>query len=259
LRKGKLAILGYKNSFQGIRACGLAKWLETHGLAGWLEVATDGLEAPARRRIACEIEAHFTEAVSAHLAKGEPVSSAQSTALAELGDPQKAALKFRKTYLTESEAKSIKWMEWTAAKGLFSFWAPLLDGIPLAVVALFYFHVRRNGDPRLLLDFHFYAGFLLVSYVGLRLIPRLLWASTLRRNFLLRGLALCQFTTRVVVVPAIWLVPFMHDHDTFAALNLIFFFFVYGFVMNPGFRIWNKLRKMGEGAVDPPPRQTSAS
>src|SRR5579863_7417708 len=102
-----MAILGYKNNTVFIRDFGLTEWLKTRGLAGWLEIATDGLEAPARQRIANQIGCHYAEAIHLHLAEGEPECSAQSTALAELGDPQKAALNFRKSHLTEYEARSM--------------------------------------------------------------------------------------------------------------------------------------------------------
>jgi len=249
-----MAVLGYKNSSSSIRNFGLAEWLKTRGLAGWLEIATDGLEAPAKQRIAYEIGSHYAEAVSVHLAESEPECSAQSTALAELGDPQKAALNFRKSHLTEYEAKSMKWMEWTAAKPLFSFWALLLDVIPLVGAGLLFSYL--HGNPRLLPDFHYVAGLLLVLYAGFRLIPRLLCARTPRRSTLLRELALCQLTTQASVLPALWLVILIRDHDGFSAFNIVFVFYLYGFALNPGFRIWKKLRKMDAGQNDLPPSQT---
>lgn len=252
-----MAILGYKNSITSIRNCGLAEWLKTRGLAGWLEIATDGLEAPARRRIACEIGSHYSEAVSVHLAEGEPECSAHSTALAELGDPQKAALNFRKSHLTEYEARSMKWMEWTAAKPLFSFWALLLDGIPLGGAALLFSYL--HGNPRLPVNFRYIVGLVLVAYAGFRLIPRLLCARTLRRNSLLRKLALCELTTQAFVLPAFWLVQLMQVHDGFRVFDAVFVFYLYGYALNPGFRIWKKLRKMDNGQNDLPPSQTIAS
>src|SRR5580658_3727668 len=139
-----MAILGYKNNNRAkpIRAFGITEWLETRGLAGWLEIATDGLEASARQRIANEIGVHYAEAVSAHQATGETEHSAQATALAELGDPQEAALNFQKSHLTEFEAKSLNWMERTAGKPLFSFRALPLDVIPLVGFVLLFSRVR---------------------------------------------------------------------------------------------------------------------
>jgi hypothetical protein len=251
-----MAILGYKNSNKFIRDFGLAEWLKTRGLAGWLEIAADQLEAPASQRISSEIGAHYAEAVGVHLAEGEPESSAQSTALAELGDPQKAALNFRKSHLTEREAKSMKSMEWIAAKPFFSFWALLIDGIPLGGVALFFSYLHRNHP--FLLDFQFLVGLVFLTYVGFRLIPRLLCVLTPRRNCLRRELALCQLTTHVAFVLGVSLVPPLQDHDVFSIFNAVFLFFIYGCGFKPVFSIWNKLRKMDDRQNDFPPWQTTA-
>src|ERR1700723_578386 len=130
-----------------------------------------GSASPAAHRKRNRV--HYAEAVSAHLAEGEPELAAQSTALAELGDPQAAAVNFQKSHLTESEAKSLKWMEMTVTKPLFSFRALPLELIALAAVALFLYH-SVQWNPRHELDSHFLAGLALVAYVGYRLIPRLL-------------------------------------------------------------------------------------
>jgi len=253
-----MAILGYKNSIQFKPALGLAAWLEERGLAGWLDIATDGLEASAKQRIAHEIETHFIEAVLVHIAAGEPELSAQAAALAELGDPQEAALNFRKSHLTESEAKTMKWIEWTAAKPLFSFWALLLDGVPFAGAALFYSYVRLNWNPQLIFETRWFAVFFLLAYIGFRLIPRLLYARTPRRNSLRRALALCQLTTQATVFPAIWLVVLV-QHHSFSIFDAVFISYLYGFAMNPGFRIWKKLRKMGDERDALPPPAAAAS
>jgi hypothetical protein len=188
-----MAILGYKNNTRAhpIRAFGMAEWLETRGLAGWLEIATDGLEASAQQRIANEIGAHYADAVSAHLASGEAEHSAQAAAVADLGDPQRAALNFRKSHLTEFEAKSMKWMDRTAAKPLFSIRALPLDVIPLVGFTLIFFRARRISRP--LMDSHFFAGLVIMAYIGFRLIPRLLCARTLTRNSFLRGACFVLF------------------------------------------------------------------
>ncbi|HEV7924924.1 MAG TPA: hypothetical protein VGR14_06190 [Verrucomicrobiae bacterium] len=253
-----MAILGYKNSKQFVRAFGLAEWLETRGLAGWLEIATDGLEAPARQRIANEIEVHYAEAVGAHLAAGEPELSAQSTALAELGDPQEAAVNFQKRHLTESEAKSLKWMERTATKPLFSFRALPLDIIPLAAVALFLYHsVQWNSRNEL--DSHFFAGLALVAYVGYRLIPRLLASRTMPRNTFRKEIALCYLVTFPAVFLPMWLISCMQDGGILGDINRVLFVYLYGFRFNPGFRVWKKLRKMGDERHELPPWPTTAS
>src|ERR1700722_7748915 len=119
-----MAILGY-NKFD------LAKWLETRGLAGWLEIATQDLQAPDKQRIAHEIEAHYAEAVSTHMEAGEPELSAQVKALADLGDPRVAARNFNESHLTEPQAKSMQWMGRRAAQPLFCFQMLLWDILPL--------------------------------------------------------------------------------------------------------------------------------
>lgn len=72
-------------------------------VSDWLAVATDGLCAQAKRKIAAEIESHFTDAVERHCEHGQPESEAISIALAELGDPADSGHKFRQIYLTARE------------------------------------------------------------------------------------------------------------------------------------------------------------
>jgi hypothetical protein len=170
----------------------------------------------ARQRIACEIGSHYADAVGVHLAEGEPESSAQAKALAELGDPQKMAQKFRQSHLTVREARSLKWMESTAAKPVFSLWGLLLDGMPVAVASLGFAY--SHGDPELVCGIHLYAGGVLVIYAGCRLIPRLPCAAGPSRRALLRQLSLCQLTTQVAVVPSVFLFsdfqqPFIRNHE----------------------------------------------
>ena len=255
-----MAILGYKNTSTAtaLRAFGLSEWLDIRGLEGWLEIATDGLEVPARQRIANEIGVHYAEAVGAHLAAGEPELSAQSTALAELGDPQEAAVNFQKSHLTESEAKSLKWMERTATRPFFSFRALPLDCIPLAAVALFFYH-SVNWNPQSTLDSHFLAGLALVAFLGFRLIPRLLGASIIPRNTLRRELALCYLVTFAAVFLPMWLIPCMQDCGILGAPNYVLFAYIYVYKVNPGFMIWKKLRKMTDERPELPPWQTTAS
>jgi hypothetical protein len=76
-------------------------------LAEWLEIATDGIAAAGKERITREIEAHFAEAVKAHLAQGESGPVAQINALDELGDAKTAQRNFRKRHLTREEEKRL--------------------------------------------------------------------------------------------------------------------------------------------------------
>jgi hypothetical protein len=235
-----MAMLGYKHSYLFTGDSGLSEWLKTRGLAGWLEIATDGLEATAKQRIAHEIEIHYAEAVNDHMAAGEPELSAQITALEELGDPQVAAVNFRKSHLTESQAKSMKSMEWTADKPFFSFWAVLLDIGPLS--AFVFFCVFPIAGSRLL------AVATLVAYAGLRVVPRLLYFATLPRPSFIRGLALSVLLTEVAL--SCWMTLFAYtiiNHNIYVGGGRgLYMFLITNIKSNSPLRIWNKLRKMGD-------------
>jgi hypothetical protein len=248
-----MAILGYNDRTQLIRTSGLAEWLETRGLEGWLEIATDGLEAPARQRIANEIGAHYSEAVSGHLAEGESDPDAQAIALAELGDPTQAALNFKKSYLTENEAKALKWMEGTATKPFFSFRMLLLDSIPLTGFVLLFLHLTQNSW--LLHAFHVFCGLMLLAYAGFRLIPRLVFIRILKRNSFQTKLVLSYSITTVAFAFIISLLFWSKDHN---ALLPAWFGFYYGYVQNPGLRIYKKLHKKAHEQNESFPRQTPA-
>jgi hypothetical protein len=249
-----MAILGYKESVQSIRSFGLPEWLKTRGLAGWLEIATDGLETPARQRIAIEISAHYSEAVSAHLEAGEAEDSAKRTALAELGDPLEAALNFKKSHLTEYEAKRLKWLEWTAAKPLFAMRSLGLDSIPLAGFALLI-----CNDSHGKLDLNFLGDFLLLAYAGFRLIPRLICARSRPRNLYLKELALSYLLTYAALGFTCASIIWLHDQGAFGAFDSALLLYGYAYAFNPGFRIWNKLRKMRDEGHDLPPCQPTSS
>jgi len=76
-------------------------------LAEWLDLATRSLVPPAQARIRAEIETHYADAVQSHLEDGSSASAAQSAALADLGDAQAAAKRFRREHLTIGEAKAV--------------------------------------------------------------------------------------------------------------------------------------------------------
>jgi hypothetical protein len=80
-------------------------------LTAWVVLATDGLVAPARERIKREIEAHYADAVAAHVAAGLPPAEAAARALDELGDIKVAARGFRRRYLTEQEEADLREFE----------------------------------------------------------------------------------------------------------------------------------------------------
>ena len=231
-----MAILGY-DKFD------LVKWLETRHLAGWLEIATRNLEAPAKQRIAHEIEAHYAEAVNAHTAAGKPEFSAQDTALAELGDPRVAAVNFEKTYLTASEAKWMQSWERIAATPLSSSSMLRWDITPLVALPFLY------PNPQSFINFRFIAVVVLMAYAVLRLIPRSLGAIKLRRIHFLQALALWSCLPLVALGWGFGTFSYTHRDTTrvffdfLGIVNAAFLTCFWGFYRNAGWRIWNKLRK----------------
>jgi hypothetical protein len=73
-------------------------------LSDWLETATRGLVPSAQTRIRAEIEAHYAEAVHAHMVQGLSEPDAQAQALADLGYAYAAARRFRQEHLTTMDA-----------------------------------------------------------------------------------------------------------------------------------------------------------
>lgn len=90
-------------------------------LPEWLEIATRELTDASKERIGLEIEAHYAEAVEAHLENGSSESEAQKAALAELGNAHVAGKRFRKQYLTQEDIDRLK--KWNY--GVRSIWYPL--------------------------------------------------------------------------------------------------------------------------------------
>ncbi len=229
-----MAILGYNK-------LDLAKWLEKRRLAGWLEIATDDLEPLAIQRIAHEIETHYAEAVSAHVATGQPEVSAQDTALAELGDPRVAAANFKKTYLTASEAEWMQAWERIAAKPLYLSSMLRWDLMPVAALALLFPHPRWIINCRLL------ALVVLMAYSVFRLIPRLLCSRILPRSNFRRALALSSSLPLLFL--GLYFALFIYAHrdvtrgffDVFDIFLAAYLFYFWSFSRNPGWRIWNKL------------------
>ena len=77
-------------------------------LAEWLVVATKDLSLTAKRRIRLEIKSHFADAVETYLAEGATEAQARVFALADLGDAQAAAKRFRRSHLTEAESRLLE-------------------------------------------------------------------------------------------------------------------------------------------------------
>jgi hypothetical protein len=100
-------------------------------LEWWLDAATAKLAAPARERIRGEITAHFTDAVERHLRDGCTETEAREAAVSELGDPQLAAIRFRRSHLTVKEAKRVE----ALAKNFRHVWSRLYwIGVPFLML-----------------------------------------------------------------------------------------------------------------------------
>jgi hypothetical protein len=67
-------------------------------LARWLEQATRGLPQPAAVKVRAELSAHVEDAVDDYVQQGLPQPAAYQRALAELGDPRRAAHGFNDVY-----------------------------------------------------------------------------------------------------------------------------------------------------------------
>jgi hypothetical protein len=89
------------------RLC-LAEKHRVRDLPEWLEIATKNLAVPAKERILAEIDEHYTETVTSHLAEGMSESDAKVNALAELGDARKAAKRFRTIHMTKFDSTQVK-------------------------------------------------------------------------------------------------------------------------------------------------------
>ncbi len=74
-------------------------------VAEWLEQATGSLVPSAQARVRQEIEAHYAEAVQAHLVKGLSEPAAQAAALTDLGNAPAAARRFGREHLTDEDAR----------------------------------------------------------------------------------------------------------------------------------------------------------
>ena len=116
-------------------------------LPEWLEVATKDLSLTAKRRIRLEIKSHFADAVEANLSEGATEAQARVFALADLGDAQAAAKRFRRSHLTTEEAKLLEsTLRWNR-----SFWSiGLLYGFAPILAACGYYLLKKHHMPLLL-------------------------------------------------------------------------------------------------------------
>ena len=77
-------------------------------LRRWLNIASDGLCADARDRVAREVSAHFVDALQDGLANGLDAASARDHAILGLGSPRAARRAYRRTFLTTREEGQVE-------------------------------------------------------------------------------------------------------------------------------------------------------
>jgi hypothetical protein len=76
-------------------------------LKPWIDVATRGLSDEAKARISEEVGAHFADAIEAGIQRGLTEEQAAREAVASLGSAWRAHLAFRRTYLTDFQARTL--------------------------------------------------------------------------------------------------------------------------------------------------------
>ncbi len=175
----------------------------------WLAIATYKLAPSAQARICAEIEAHYAEAVRGHVEQGLAEPDARAKALADLGSPQKAARRFRRTYLTQSDAK------------VFAGWLKDCNRVSLATVLvtpwilflLFYF--QRSDDAPLSRVW----WMLLATGYLLFICVMLLWRRIARQPVTLRNMYRLNFLMNVGW-PVLFVIIFLAC--SFHGVNLIY-------------------------------------
>jgi hypothetical protein len=115
---------------------------EPKNLSEWLETAAKGIAAAGQERIAREIEAHYAEAVEAHVTKGESEPIALAKALDALGDAMTARRRFRKEHLT---VKDEQWTVgfWSRNYGKFALATNFLTGFMLILTVPFAIKLQK--------------------------------------------------------------------------------------------------------------------
>jgi hypothetical protein len=118
-------------------------------LEEWLEIATDGLAASGRERITREISSHYAAAVESHLAQSESEQDAQAHALAELGAPHLAGIKFKDQYFTESDENYLKSLRENAFKPFNNLWV-LACAIVFPLILFVYWMCGDSSEHELI-------------------------------------------------------------------------------------------------------------
>jgi len=168
-----------------VRMCERAGRLKYHSPARWLEFATKGICQEGKERIRDEISAHYEDSLHDALQQGVTQIAAHIAAMESLGDPNKAAKGFRRSYLTEKEAE---WLGQAKApmSGRFSvgvYWFVLYCGFGLGL--------RAVDEVRALLGFvGFASSIVLYVWVMRRVAPHAARSGRFRVYYLLRCLVM---------------------------------------------------------------------
>lgn len=221
-------------------------WSEHRQFRGWLESATSGLVAPAKQRVRTEIEAHYRQAVAAHVAEGLSEPRAKIAAVAELGDPIAAWKRFRKSHLTAEDVKQAG----RSLKVARSVWW-------LLGMYLFFYYVQFT-DRDLAQGTRYLAPSALsvIEFLALVVVPTVCCFIARRKNS--RPNTSWVVFMQSSALYACMLCNFFSDdrRDYRLLVNGLMFACV---ILIPPLRLWRKLRRAGDDWQEMPPTKTTAS
>jgi hypothetical protein len=218
----------------------------------WLKTATGELwfgelAGPAKERIKLEIKSHFEDAVAAHQTEGLTGTEAQARALADLGDAHAAAKRFRKTHLTEWEAKRLLSC-WSVPRSMS---LVVLFGAPLISLCLIFYFLTKTHLSLLVPGI---LGIVFLLAISISVVVARRHDFRVHPRCLL-GLDLFQKVMPRIIFPMA--IPQLWGWDGFSFLLVVLLgTSIFNF---PTLRLWLKLWKTPEVAQElPPPGQAAA-
>ncbi|MGD1020686.1 MAG: hypothetical protein ABSA12_15345 [Verrucomicrobiia bacterium] len=220
-------------------------WSEDHKLRDWLKTATTGLVAPAKQRIRTEIEAHYRQAVAAHVADGLSEARAKTAAVAELGDSIAAWKRFRRTHLTTADAmQAARWLKWAG-----SVWWLL----SMYLIFSFVLYMERDlaHEKRYLAPSVYFP----VGFLALVVVPTVCFVLARRRS--------PKPNTRLIVLMQsgafyAWMLCLFFSTDGPSYWFLVMCLWFAGCMLFRPLRIWYKLRRAGDDWSEMPPRNAAS-
>jgi hypothetical protein len=223
-------------------------------LSEWLDVATKKLAEPAKKRIKGEIEAHYAQAMDDLLHNGSSESAASEAALAQLGDANLAARRFRKHHLTEWEFQFVQW----SFKQARSVLAMALNCGIFAELALEQLPRRQNA----LIHYVYPLPYLVIEFLAMIALPTacLISARCIRRGPNMRLLLLMQSVSGLVVGLGLNQLFMRSPYQTLFRMNVVMATFLCVRVVAFGafaLLVWNKLQH-DRGAWSKAPPQAVA-